>query len=299
MQSHEKIDLKVGFLCNNKCRFCVQGNKREDYGNLELSNLVTKLEEGRKESSNIVLTGGEATIRKDIDQLVKTAKTLDFSLIQLQTNGRMLSSLSFCERMIRAGVTEFSIALHGNKAELHDYLTRAKGSFYQTVKGIINIKKLGQFVSTNTVITRSNYRNLPDIARLLVHLHVDQFQLAFVHPVGTAGENFNSIVPRFCLIEPYVKEGLSVGINVKKKVMTEAIPYCFMNDFYKYVAEKIIPDTKIYDLNVIENYTEYRRTEGKAKGDNCINCNYNSICEGPWREYPEKYGWEEFNPILN
>jgi len=211
----------------------------------------------------------------------------------------MLSSLAFCEKLIRAGVTEFSIALHGHKAELHDYLTRAKGSFYQTVKGIMNVKKLGQFVSTNTVITRSNYRNLPDIARLLIHLNVDQYQLAFVHPVGTAGENFNSIVPRFYLIEPYVKKGLEAGIKRKKRVMTEAIPYCFMNGFYEYVAEQIIPDTKIYDMNVIENYTEYRRTEGKAKGDDCIKCSYNSKCEGPWREYPERYGWEEFNPILN
>ena len=47
--------------------------------------------------------------------------------------------------------------------------------------------------------------------------------------------------------------------------MTEAIPYCFMQNFTDYIAEKIIPRTKIYDVNILEDYTEYRLHEGKSK----------------------------------
>jgi len=182
---------------------------------------------------------------------------------------------------------------------LHDYLTSSKGSFKQTIQGVINLKKLRQRVLTNTVITKSNFRHLPQIARLLVSLGVDQFQFAFVHPLGRAGENFYSVVPRMSMIEPYIKEGLEIGIQAKKEVMTEAITHCFMKYYENYLAENLIPSTKIYDANlVIDDFNKVRKDEGKTKGSRCHNCKYYGVCEGPWKEYPDVFGWEEFNPII-
>jgi MoaA/NifB/PqqE/SkfB family radical SAM enzyme len=182
-------------------------------------------------------------------------------------------------------------------AELHEWLTGAKGSYQQTCQGIINVKKRGLPVLTNSVVTRSNFRHLVDLARVLVTLGVDQYQFAFVHPVGSAGTNFDMVVPRMTLIEPYVKAGLNVGTRAGRAVMTEAIPYCFMTGFERYVAERIMPRTKIFDAGiVIDDYTEFRLVEGKAKGPQCPECVHDAYCEGPWREYPEKYGWGEFRP---
>ncbi len=153
-------------------------------------------------------------------------------------------------------------------------------------------------MGTNTVITKLNYRHLPEIAQLLARLKVDQFQLAFVHPMGTAGDNFKSIVSRMALVEPYVKKGLRAGIKAGIKVMTEAIPYCFMAGYEEYIAERNIPHTKIYDANlIINNFTKIRQKEGKAKGPLCKTCRYYNVCEGPWKEYPQKYGWREFCPV--
>ncbi|MBN2547283.1 MAG: radical SAM protein [Spirochaetes bacterium] len=292
-----KVDIKFGYLCNNKCRFCVQGNKRIKYGNLEKEEIIKKLEDGKKFSDCIVFTGGEVTIRDDFLDLLLIAKKLDYAKIQIQTNGRMFSNMSFCEKTVQNGANDFSLALHGHIPQLHDYLTSAEGSFYQTVKGIKNLKFLNQFVGTNTVITRSNYRNLPDIAALLVYLNVDQYQLAFVHPVGTAMEFFDSIVPRLSLTEQYVKDALTAGIKAGKTVMTEGIPFCFMEGFTGYIAESIMPEMKIFDVNVCDDYREYRIKEGKAKDKKCGLCRYDKQCEGTWREYPEKYGWDEFIPV--
>jgi len=295
MKETQRVDIKTGWLCNNRCSFCVQGNKREVHGNKETAEVLALLEEARKDSDSIVFTGGEVTIRKDILDIVRHAKDLGYRVIQIQTNGRVLAYKKACEDLVEAGATEFSPALHGHVPALHDYLTRSKGSFVQTVKAIRNIHAMGKPLLTNTVITRSNYRHLPDIASLLVALGVDQFQFAFVHPIGTAGELFSSIVPRFGLIEPYVKEGLDKGLESGRTVMTEAIPYCFMTGYEVYVAERIIPRTKIFEGHVtIDDYTEHRLTEGKAKGDVCRECAFDSICEGPWREYPEHFGWDEF-----
>jgi hypothetical protein len=101
------------------------------------------------------------------------------------------------------------------------------------------------------------------------------------------------------LIEPFVKRGLDVGIKAGKTVMTEAIPYCFMLGYEDYIAEKKIPDSKIYDYKkIIEDFTFARRNEGKSKGPQCVTCQYNKICEGPWREYPQNFSWSEFKPVL-
>jgi len=166
------------------------------------------------------------------------------------------------------------------------------------VAGIRNLKKLGARVLTNTVITKPNYRDLPDIARLLVSLRVDQFQFAFIHISGRAAENKEWIVPRKSLIERWVQRGLEVGRRAGIRVMTEAIPYCRMQGFEDCIAERIMPETLIFDADYrIESYRSYRLTEGKAKGPRCRECRYDPVCEGPWKEYPEMFGWEEFEPV--
>lgn len=293
----ERIDIKTGFNCNNRCFFCVQGDKRHHHGDKSVDEIKRQLDDAIQSADSIVFTGGEVTIRKELPELVKYARDLGFKSIQIQTNGRMLAYRKLTEQLVEAGATEFSPALHGHTPELHDYLTRAAGSFDQTVKGIKILRSMGQHIITNSVITRSNYRHLPELARLLVRLGVHQYQLAFVHPVGTAMEHFKSIVPRMTLIEPYVKRALLIGIQAGRNVMTEAIPYCFMEGFETFVAERIIPRTKIYDANfVLDDYTEFRLAEGKSKGPRCKECVYFDECEGPWREYPDEYGFDEFVP---
>ena len=293
----ERIDIKTGFHCNNKCFFCVQGDKRFQHGDKTTAAIRAQLEQAIRDSDSIVFTGGEVTIRKDLPQLVAYARELGFRQVQIQTNGRMLAYRKLTEKLIRAGATEFSPALHGHVPELHDYLTQAPGSFEQTCKGIRLLESLGQSVLTNSVITRSNYRHLPELAALLVRLGVDQYQFAFVHPVGTAMKYFKQMVPRMSLVEPFVKRGLLLGLRAGRRVMTEAIPYCFMRGFEPYVAERIIPRTKIFDADfVLDDYTEFRLNEGKAKGPDCKDCVYDAECEGPWREYPDEYGFDEFVP---
>ncbi len=293
----ERVDVKTGFKCNNRCRFCVQGNKRDLHGNKSTEEVKETLRAAVKDSESIVFTGGEVTIRPDFLELVAYAHELGFKTIQIQSNGRMLAYKEFAEKTVAAGANEFSPALHGHTAELHDYLTDAKGAFKQTVRAIKNLRAMGQPVITNTVVTRSNYRHLPEIAKILVGLGVLQYQFAFVHPVGTVADNFFSETPRMTLIEPFVKRGLNYGLKRGVVAVTEAIPYCFMKGFEHCVAEQYIPRTKIFDAKfVVEDYTEFRLTEGKAHGPQCIECTWFHLCEGPWREYPEHYGWDEFVP---
>lgn len=293
-----RIDVKVGFACNNHCLFCVQGDKRARFAPRSAEELRSLLGRERSRADSVVFTGGEPTVRKDLPELVACAKALGYRTIQIQSNGRMFAHASFVQRLVQAGANEFSPALHGHTAALHDYLTSAPGSFAQTVAGIRNLKAAGQFVLTNSVVTRSSYRHLPELARLLLGLGVDQFQFAFVHPVGTAGDLFDQVVPRMELAAPYLKAALQVGIDAGRRAFTEAVPYCILRGYESCVVEKAIPRTAVFDAQTtIEDYTRYRLDEGKLKGPNCPGCVYFSDCEGPWREYPERLGWSEFQPV--
>lgn len=291
----KRVDIKTGFICNNNCRFCVQADNKLK-GNRSFEDIKKDLKDSRKRCDSVVLTGGEVTIRDDFFDIVKLTRDLGYKTIQIQTNGRMFSSLEFCKKTIEAGATEFSPALHGDCAEQHDFLTRAKGSFSQTVKGIRNLKSLDAPFLTNTVVVKPNYRNVPKIAKLLIKLNVDQFQFAFVHPMGRAWENFDPIVPCFSLAAPYILKGLQIGINAGKRAMAEAMPYCFMQGYENCISEKRIPDAEIRGAKHqnTDDFTKQRQIYGKAKFPQCKECKYDSICEGPWKEYPEKRGNKEF-----
>ncbi len=297
----KRIDLKIGFQCNNRCRFCVQDNKRDTCPNKSVKEIKAILRKKVKEYQGIVFTGGEPTIRKELIDWVRYAKELGYKTIQIQTNGRIFAYKEFCKKMIKAGANEFSPALHGSNAKTHDYLTQVPGSFDQTVQGIKNLRNLGQYILTNSVITKPNYKELPNLAKLLLDLEVDQFQFAFIHINQTIAHNprlIKEIVPRHSEVEPYVKKGLQIGIEAGTKVMTEAIPYCFMKGYEQYIAEKKIPDTSVFDNDIeLDDYGHYRRTKGKIKGPNCSSCRYDKICEGPWKEYPEIFGWNEFKAV--
>ena len=295
----DRVDLKVGFRCNNYCQFCVQGDKRERLPVKPEAELIKSLEEGRAGGAiGVVITGGEPTLHEGIVKIARAARDLGYTLIQVQSNGRTFCYEDFCKRLIDAGVNEFGPSLHGSTAKIHDYLTGSPWAFMQVVSGIRNLKRLKQRVITNSVITKVNYRDLPSLATLLVALDVEQFQFAFMHMSGRAGENKEWLTARKSLIEPYVKKALDVGIRAGKIVMTEAIPYCLMNGYEAYVAEQIIPRTRIYDADcVIADYTRTRIDEGKSRGPRCVECDWHFKCEGPWREYPELFGWDEFVPV--
>jgi len=287
--------IKTGFICNNNCLFCVQANNKCT-GNRSFEEIKKNLEECKQDCEGVVFTGGEVTIRPDFFELVKLAKNLGYTTIQIQTNARMFSSIDFCKKAIRAGITEVSPAVHGYCAEQHDLLTEAEGSFNQTVKAIKNLKELDVPILVNSVVVKQNYKDVPKTAKLFVSLGVDQFQFAFVHPMGSAWEHFDEVVPRISEAAPYIQQGLQIGIDAGISVMAEAIPYCLMKGYEDYLSEKFIPETKIRgkEFQDSDDFTSDRRMSGKRKFPQCKKCKYDNICEGPWREYPDRFGDKEF-----
>jgi MoaA/NifB/PqqE/SkfB family radical SAM enzyme len=302
-QTMKRAVIVVGFTCSNNCIFCVTAGKRSypDKSTDEIRGEIEKaFENGARD---LVFSGGECTVRKDIVELVAYARKVGFPVINIQTNGRAFASMDFCKKMLLAGMTALQPALHGHTAELHDSLTRRKGSFRQTVLGIHNIRTMTRGsarVLTNTVVVKANYRFLPDIIRLLIGLRVQLSQFAFVHAMGHAGKNFKRVVPRKTDVLPYLKKAIDIGEKAGLRVVAEAMPLCLMKGYEQHVSEFYIPSTELWDRgHRIPKFEIVRINDAKEKFPQCQECCCQNTCEGPWREYSRHFGSDEFQPIVS
>ena len=295
-----RTDLKVGFACNNRCVFCAQGEKRGTTRAVPFDELVEHLRRTYQPGTGLVLTGGEPTVRRDLARLVASARSLGYRPIQVQTNGRMLMYRDLVARLCAAGVTEFSPALHGPTAEIHDALTRAPGSFEQTTRGIANAVASGANVVTNTVVARENLGYLVATVEKLHALGCRHQQLALVHPVGTAADLFERVVPRIGEAARAIAEAVRAGRALGVEVVVEAVPPCLLRGVEDAVVEERIPFTTVVDIDgQAFAFSDWRREEGKAKGPPCESCARRESCEGPWREYPQHHGWDEYVPYAS
>ena len=292
-----RADIKTGYNCNSNCVFCVIGDKLFT-GDRSTADVIEELKLSRKTCEDVVFTGAEVTIRPDFFQLLEAGRRLGYRNIQVQTNGRLFAYPEFCEKAIKAGANEFAPSLHAPIAKVHDGLTRSQGSFNQIIAAIKNLKSMGQRIVTNTVAAKQNVKLLPDLARLFIELKVDQFQIAFPHPTGHAATYFNAVVPRMKDLAGPLQEALRIGEAAGVSCMAEAMPYCMMPGHERFVSELFIPPTEIvYDGFVVPDYKRDRMERGKTRFPQCATCRFEPMCEGPWREYPEMLGSEEFQPV--
>jgi len=300
-----KLDLKISYACDLRCKFCVVASP--DYigsgikpPTLSAEELIAALKEGYLKGDRIVtFTGGEPTLFPYLPKLCRMAKLMGFKVIQIQTHGGKLMNERLARELIDAGANEFAPSIHGAEAATHDYLTGIAGSHERTIAGVHTLKRLGQRVIMNTVVTSLNYKEMPRLAEMMVEWKVDQFQLAFLHIAGTAVHYKDWLVPRKAEAMPWVRRALAIGHRHNLPCMTDGVPFCHMQGFEQCLAQDIMPETFIQgaDGMTLDSYKTDRKDNQRAKGPGCKTCTFYNMCEGPWKEYPMQYGWDEFVPV--
>jgi len=298
----KSLDLKLGFACNNNCFSCPQAHRRH-LGNLTTGQVKSLLDAGRGNGcTQVVLTGGEPTVRPDILEVIAYARAVGYEDAQLQSNGRMLSYRDFCEKLLGAGATSFMLGIHGPKPEVHDSLTQSPGSFEQAVQGVKNLVKLREkyfigIISVNSVISKISYKYASETAELFAGIGIDQLQFAFMHCVGNALKNIDLLLPTKTEIMPYLHKGLDIGLKAGLTMRAEAYPFCFLHGYEKCSSEIYAPYKDVRDAEGLrEDFNQVRRA-GKRKGPQCKECRFDLVCSGPWKEYVEKYGYGELKPV--
>jgi glycosyltransferase involved in cell wall biosynthesis len=144
------IVLRLDVGCNNNCMQCIQAEGIVYPGSAAtLAQDIAVVPRDWK----IIISGMEPTLSRELFALVAV---LDGHTLELETNGRALSYRSFCSDCIRHGIHDFLVHVFGDTRDLHDRATRVPGSFDQTLRGIGNLRKLGQGVGVRICITDEN-----------------------------------------------------------------------------------------------------------------------------------------------
>jgi MoaA/NifB/PqqE/SkfB family radical SAM enzyme len=201
--------VALGLACNNACIFCAQGRLREERAPVDVSVVDAQLST-IEPGDHVAFVGGEPTLHDPLPTWLRAAEARRAARIILQTNGRRLAYASYAQALAAASShLSLDVSLHGSTEAMHDYHTGVDGSFRQTVLGLRHARASHVPTFVTTVITRSNFRHLLEILRVLDASGVRGQQLVVALPFGSAGRAADRVVPALELIKPHVLRAVS------------------------------------------------------------------------------------------
>ena len=171
-QSHERdgccVLLELTNRCNLKCPVCFASageQKPKDLSLEEIGKQYDLLME-RGGPFNIQLSGGEPTMRDDLDAIIALGKEKGFTFFQLNTNGlRLANEAGYAKHLAAAGVSTVFLQFDGLDEGIYRIL-RGADLLKTKIKAIDNCKEAGlPVVLVPTVAPGVNDQALGDILR--------------------------------------------------------------------------------------------------------------------------------------
>ena len=276
-------DIGVGNICNNNCIMCTAiMPPSKDYKQPPAKEIVDKID--RIKDDSITITGGEPSIREDIFTILEHInKNYPNKKINFITNSNVFYYNDVVKRYKKIKNLYVISELHADNEELHDKITQTEGSFKYAFQGIKNLLEDNFKVEFRIVISKLNYKNVPEIAKLIIKEFslIDRVVIFPIDIIGNAFKNKNEVVVKYSELIPFVEKALDKLIEANVKLYH--IPYCVIDEkYYKFIEKGIT----VLDRRV-------------ALADVCKGCEFEEDCPRVWKSYLKIIGKEEFNPIKN
>jgi len=163
--------ISINGECNNNCIYCKR-NKEAVQPLNGLKETIKRYKVGGVKK--IIISGGEPTMCKDLLKVIRLINDEGLD-ITLRTNARTLSYLIFCKKLFDMGVRKISVPIYSNNPDVHDEVTKVRGSFDQTMTGINNWKSLGGRVEIRTVLYDGNRKDLYNFVEFILDTETDHF----------------------------------------------------------------------------------------------------------------------------
>jgi radical SAM protein with 4Fe4S-binding SPASM domain len=187
-----RMDLAITYRCNNDCAHCYNARERT-YPELDTDQWKKILDQlWALGVPHIVFTGGEATLRNDLPELIRHAES-NGQITGLNTNARRLADMNYVQQLVDAGLDHVQITVESCVPEIHDEMMRSNGAFKQTITGLKNVLATKLYVMTNTTMLRTNIQAIPDT-------------LDFLADTGVPTIGLNALI--------YSGQGLTVGTGL-------------------------------------------------------------------------------------
>ena len=265
----KEIDIFVTNKCNSNCIMCPVSESVRKKNNGQYNEWLIKYINALPEHVGYInITGGEPTLAGDF--FLETVKMLrdkyPHTGFQILTNGRSVSDNNFLDKLIPIlpkGVL-FAIPLHSSKAEIHDRITRAEGSFIQTDAGIRNLIKKQQKIEIRIVLSNISIGSVYETALYIKENYRNIHSVNFVamEMMGNAVINRDQIWIGYEDIFPRIKKAVDLLVRAGIDVKLYNFPLCMVGEGYWPIAAKSISEYKI----------QY------SKG--CEGCTVKEICGG-------------------
>lgn len=229
-RGRRRATLLLALACDNRCLFCAQeGLPPHALGEDALGGRLPALRAAGFDALTFV--GGEPALVPWLPRAVAAACAAGFARVGLQTNGRATSAPGALDRLSEAGLTDLHLSIHGAVARVHDYQTGVPGSFASALATLAAARRLGLPAAVTTVVTRSSFRVLGDLPRLLRSRGAAAWQLAFPADAGRAAESFDRVLPRLALAVPFVLHALEAALRLGLPAFVSGAPLCLLGPF--------------------------------------------------------------------
>jgi len=297
-----RLHIRTGMKCNNRCVFCVDGEKEKD-AKVDWISLKKQIETELRENRllrAVSFTTGEPTLNPFLPEFVSEAKRLGYRSISVVSNGRAWSDPSFCREMISAGLTNIVISIHGPDAETHDAITTIPGSFDEALRGLSNLcgakNQSGFHLSTQTVINKMNAEIIGGMLGRFLPLAIDSMVFTPMEPRGNGLDRFTELAVPYTIIgEVFHNAAAEYGVALENRVKIEPAPFCIFKGMEFLVGRWNVVNVRDKDTGEIE---VFRAEERHAQGPPCLGCARAESCPGVWRLYAETFGWAGFDPYI-
>lgn len=253
--------------CNHYCLMCSQPPKTRDDSWLlrEAFELISIIPRDTKE---LILTGGEPTLygTRFVELLNHAKQCLPNTAIHLLSNGRAFKDFTFAKLYATVEHPDLMIGIpvYADDPATHDYVVQSRGAFDDTIRGILNLKKLRQRVEVRLVIHKQTVSRLRQTCEFLARnlLFVDHVALMALEITGFTRPNLQLL-----WIDPYeYKDILSEAVGI---LNSYGMPASLYNHQLCTVNQDVLPN---YRKSISDWKTEYL--------DECIACKRRNECGG-------------------
>lgn len=254
----------------------------------DFDSLVERIEKSKEEiktHDSIYLTGGEPTLHpRFLDFVRYLSENFPNQRIKLLTNGRMFSYRNLAKRLL--SITDnfdVNLSLYGPNKKTHNAVTRARGSFGQTVLGLENLlyfRNENQSIDVRFVLTKITYKKVDLLLKLVKRRFpsLDRLIIIFPEIEHYAEKNLDIIGITYKEVEPYLKKAFDLFDSIKELRLYH-FPLCSLSEeLWPYAWRTLDKKDVIYFPF-------------------CKKCAYKKYCLGAQKNYVENVGEKEFHPL--
>lgn len=136
---HDRVlRVTTGARCLNTCGHCPSKDGAPLHDQLSAGFIA-----GHR---RVLLAGGDPLLDPGLPEHLRLCRAMGFRHVAVETNGRVLSKADFAHAVVKLGLDEVVVRVHGADPSGADAVTGVRGSFRQAVAGIAAMMRRGQAV---------------------------------------------------------------------------------------------------------------------------------------------------------